>query len=178
MIKIRFRKAQKGQGLVEYATIVSLVSIVSIVILSLVGLAVARNYAVVASVFGGKKNAASSAVSGLTNTIYIEPSSPPVECHVAKAGGTTCPGLSFCGANGATYVRFQLYASPDIQAQDLALSVNNVYVPSQSTGSAASMLIRAQIAMSADESYCGEGIVITGKKAITIVPITAVINDP
>src|SRR5689334_19797094 len=116
MLKIRLiKKKQKGQALVEYATIISLVSIVSIVILSGVGIAVSRNYATVAAVFGAKKNAANNNVSGLINTIYVDmtPGSQPT-CHVAKPTSTYCASNG-CTATGTTFVTLTLYASPDIQ---------------------------------------------------------------
>lgn len=159
MIKIRFRKAQKGQGLVEYATIVSLVSVVSIVILSILGIAVARNYGVIAAVFGGQKNAASSAVTGLTNTIYYDPTT--VICHI----GTT-----------QTYVTLTLYASPDIRKEDLMYTANSITSTEPTAGPAAT--VNAYIAATisgTSASYCPDSVVISGKKAIVLAPVTSIV---
>ena len=176
MLRIRLRRAAKGQGLVEYATIIALVALVSIVILSAVGLATSRNYAVVASVVGGKKNPTGS-VTGLTNTISVETSSPKVTCNIASPTSGWC-GAHTCGAKGSTFVTLQLYASPDIQQQDIAYSVNSAYIPSTTTGSAASFQATVPIANTADAAYCPNGIVVTAKKAITIAPVQVTYVQP
>jgi Flp pilus assembly pilin Flp len=48
-------RAAKGQGLVEYALILSLVAVVVIVIIGLVGMASQRNFGVIGAVFGAKR---------------------------------------------------------------------------------------------------------------------------
>lgn len=51
----RLGRAASGQGMVEYALVLVLVAVVAISVIGLTGLAIARNYGVLAGVFGAKR---------------------------------------------------------------------------------------------------------------------------
>lgn len=73
VIKRNLKRSRNGQGLVEYAIVISLVAIVSIVILGLLGLAVSRSYGLIAGALGAKKEIGSAAVQ---NHVYFDADVP------------------------------------------------------------------------------------------------------
>jgi Flp pilus assembly pilin Flp len=76
------RKSRKGQGLVEYAVIIALVAIVCVIILGLVGLAVTRNYGLIAGALGAKKD-----VKGAQNYVRFDLDTNPPKCGTILSGG-------------------------------------------------------------------------------------------
>ena len=160
----RGKHAQKGQGLVEYAIILCLVAIVSIVVLALVSGAVSRNFGVIGGALGAKKNAANAASAtgaGVTNTIYID-TSYVITCEVDQSSTI------------GTYVRVQFYASSDISLTDIAYSLDSTLVQAgaNTTGSSP-YLAKALVKNVANAALCPKTVVITAKKAIAIMPVTA-----
>jgi hypothetical protein len=75
---IKRKRPRDGQGLVEYAIVISLVAVVSIVILGLVGLAVSRSYGLIAGVLGAKKEIGSGTTA---NHVYFDGDTP--QCGMA-----------------------------------------------------------------------------------------------
>jgi Flp pilus assembly pilin Flp len=84
ILKRGSRKSQKGQGLTEYAIIIALVAIVCVIILGLVGLAVNRNYGLVAGALGAKKEIRSA-------QYYVYFDNNPPQCGFI--GGTSTRGF-------------------------------------------------------------------------------------
>src|SRR5258706_10958475 len=64
-------RRQPGQGLSEYAVILGLVALASIIVLGLIGLAISRQYGLVAGILGTRKD-----VQGSPNHVYFDTNPP------------------------------------------------------------------------------------------------------
>src|SRR5258708_6913613 len=90
------RNFERGQGLVEYALVITLVSLVAIVVTVLIGLAATHNYGILAGVFGIRKD-----IKTGSNYIYFD-NNPP-QC-------------GFNGANKLLYMQFFTDIEPYLTA--------------------------------------------------------------
>lgn len=77
----RLSRWQRGQGMPEYAMILAAVALVSIVVLGLLGLALSRQYGLVAGVLGTRKDVQTS-----PNHVYFDTNPPQCGIDNSPAG--------------------------------------------------------------------------------------------
>jgi Flp pilus assembly pilin Flp len=161
------RRAQNGQGLVEYALIIVLVALVAIIILSLLGMAISRGLGIVAAALGAKHN--STVASG--SAVEIQ----QAECHIVPLNSTQgglCPGGDWCGK---TVLRILGMTSPNIALSDLNISTDRGFADTITTnnGTPNSFLYQKIIADPADSSACPLSVVVQSQsaKVTSLMPI-------
>jgi hypothetical protein len=151
------RRTEHGQGLVAYALILILVGLAVIVAIRLVGLAVQRNYGVLAGTLGVTHNTSGQHIIEIVNA----------QCIAVESARLT--GLWVFGNTNEDVA--DLAASTE---QAVGTGMDSLPSPVESNGRN-SFKFHPLLAYKADLSVCPQAVVIQGKDgAIAVAPITKV----